>query len=131
MPLQVDLVSPERVMLTVEADMVVTRTTEGDIAFQPGHVSFVGNLLPGMVKVFASGGGVHHIAVHRGFVEISRDRIAILSDIGELDSEIDADRAAAAAERARSALLADANDEQAADALRRAEVRLAVAAAAE
>ena len=68
--------------------------------------------------------------MHSGFVEVSGDKVAILSDVAELAAEIDVDRATAAAERARSALAADPDDDEAAAALRRAEVRLAVAAGA-
>ena len=118
-------------MLTAEADMVLTRTTDGDIAFQPGHVSFVGNLRPGVVKVNATDGAVHYLAVHGGFVEIASDTVAILSDTAEIASEIDTARASAALERAKAALKEESGDERAVvDAIRRAEVRLAAASAA-
>ena len=130
MSLHVELVSPEGVILISEADMVLARTTDGDIAFQPGHVSFVGNLCPGMVKVNASDGAVHYLAVHGGFVEIASDRISILSDIAEVASEIDISRASAALERAKAVSKEESGDSKAAAAaMRRAEVRLAVAAA--
>ena len=127
MPLQVELVSPEEVVLTTTASMVLVRTTDGDIAFQPGHVPFVGVLLPERVRIYGEDGEIQLIAVHSGFVEVSGDKVAILSDVAELAADIDADRATAAAERARAALATDADDEEAAAALRRAEVRLAVA----
>ena len=128
MPLQVELVSPEEVVLTTTASMVLVRTTDGDIAFQPGHVPFVGVLLPERVRIYGEDGDTQLIAVHSGFVEVSGDKVAILSDVAELAAEIDVERATAAAERARSALTADPDDDEAAAALRRAEVRLAVAA---
>ena len=128
MPLQVELVSPEEVVLTTTASMVLVRTTDGDIAFQPGHVPFVGVLLPERVRIYGDDGDTQLIAVHSGFVEVAGDKVAILSDVAELATEIDVDRATAAAERARSALTADPDDDEAAAALRRAEVRLAVAA---
>ena len=128
MPLQVELVSPEEVVLTTTASMVLVRTTDGDIAFQPGHVPFVGVLLPERVRIYGDDGDTQLIAVHSGFVEVSGDKVAILSDVAELAAEIDVERATAAAERARSALTADPDDDEAAAALRRAEVRLAVAA---
>ena len=128
MPLHVELVSPEEVVLTTTASMVLVRTTDGDIAFQPGHVPFVGVLLPERVRIYGDDGDTQLIAVHSGFVEVAGDKVAILSDVAELATEIDVDRATAAAERARSALTADPDDDEAAAALRRAEVRLAVAA---
>ncbi len=127
MPLQVELVSPEEVVLTTTASMVLVRTTDGDIAFQPGHVPFVGVLLPERVRIFGDDGDTQLIAVHSGFVEVSGDKVAILSDVAELAGDIDVDRATTAAERARAALAADPEDAAAAAALQRAEVRLAVA----
>ena len=127
MPLQVALVSPEEVVLETTASMVLVRTTDGDIAFQPGHVPFVGVLLPERVRIYGDDGDTRLIAVHSGFVEVSGDKVAILSDVAELAGNIDTERATAAAERARAALVEDPDDSDAAAALRRAEVRLAVA----
>ena len=76
------------------------------------------------------GGGDQLVAVHGGFVEVSNDRVTILSDVAELEDQIDVPRARAAKERAEAALRADADDEAAAAALRRADLRLAVAEAA-
>ena len=128
MPLQVELVSPEEVVLTTTASMVLVRTTDGDIAFQPGHVPFVGVLLPERVRIYRDDDDTQLIAVHSGFVEVAGDKVAILSDVAELSGDIDVDRATAAAERARAVLADDPTDDEAAAALKRAEVRLAVAA---
>ena len=128
MPLQVELVSPEEVVLTTTASMVLVRTTDGDIAFQPGHVPFVGVLLPERVRIYGDDGDTQLIAVHSGFVEVAGDKVAILSDVAEPAGDIDVDRASAAAERAREALATDPDDDEAEAALKRAEVRLAVAA---
>ncbi|MCP4433999.1 MAG: ATP synthase F1 subunit epsilon [Actinomycetia bacterium] len=136
MPLTVELVSPERVAFSGEADMVVCRTTAGDIAFQPGHVPFIGVLQTHPVKVISDDGSDTVIAVHQGFVEVSppdadgNTRITILSDVAELAETIDADRARTAKERAEEALQADPDDPEAASALERAEVRLGVVEAA-
>ena len=128
MPLHVELVSPEEVVLTTTASMVLVRTTDGDIAFQPGHVPFVGVLSPERVRIYGPDGDTQLIAVHSGFVEVAADKVAILSDVAELAGDIDVDRATAAAERARAALMDNPDDNEAAAALKRAEVRLAVAA---
>ncbi len=80
MAMSVELVSPEEIVYTGEAEMVVARTTDGEIAFQPGHVPFLGILVPGEVRVYTSDGAKTTIAVERGFVEVSHDSIALLSD---------------------------------------------------
>ena len=130
MALQVELVSPEDIIYTGEATMVVARTPEGDIAFQPGHVPFIGTLHGrGPVKIFLVEGGVMQVAVHSGFVQVANDVVSILSDVAELPETVDVPRAEAARDRARAALATNVGDEDAQAALNRAELRLAVAAA--
>ncbi len=80
MALTVELVSPEEIVYTGEAEMVVARTTDGEIAFQPGHVPFLGVLVPSEVRVYTTEGTKTTIAVERGFVEVSHDNVALLSD---------------------------------------------------
>ena len=126
MPLQVELVSPERILYSGQADMVIARTVGGgDIAFLPGHAPFVGALEIATVTI-RSADGDELVAVHGGFVEVSDDTVTILSDVAELASQIDADRAREAKERAerRAELDHDAEVEAAA---RRAHVRMAAA----
>jgi len=110
--------------------MVIARTIEGgEIAFLTGHAPFVGALDIGRVVVRPEeGGGPDEVvAVHGGFVEVSQDRVTILSDVAELQSQIDVARARAAKERAEEALRANPDDEDLKAALRRAEIRLSVA----
>ena len=114
MALQVELVSPERILYSGEAEMVIARTAGGDIAFLTGHAPFVGVLGIGKVVVREVGGTSVVAAVHGGFVEIKDDRVSILSDVAELSTQIDV-------ARARDALSRAGDDE---DARRRAEVRL-------
>ena len=131
MALQVELVSPEAIVYTGEATMVVARTPEGDIAFQPGHIPFIGTLAGrGPVKIFLVEGGVKLVAVHSGFVQVANDVVSILSDVAELPETIDVSRAEAARDRARAALASSALDDNARGALDRAELRLSVAASA-
>jgi len=130
MPLQVELVSPESIAYSGEAKMVICRVVTGDIAFLPGHVPFIGILQAHPVRVLFEDGTELAIAVHQGFVEVSDDKVTILSDVCELPDEIDVGRAQAAKARAEDALKADANDDDAKDALKRAETRLEVAGAA-
>ncbi len=127
--LHVMLVSPEEVLFEGDAEMVVCRTADGDIAFLPGHVPFLGALGIASVRVITPEGEVA-AAVHGGFVEVSNDRVIVLSDVAEVPDEIDVPRARAAKERAEQALAANPDDEEAAAALARANLRLEVAGAA-
>ncbi len=130
MALVAQLVSPERVLYEGEADMVVCRTSDGEIAFLPGHVPFVGALGIAKVRILLPGQGEVAAAVHGGFVEVSHDTVTILSDVAELPEQIDVVRAQTAKERADQEVAADADDEAAQAALARAELRLEVAGAA-
>jgi F-type H+-transporting ATPase subunit epsilon len=124
--LQVELVSPERILYSGEADMVVARTAEGDIAFLTGHSPFIGALGIGAVSIRGSGGGEERAAVHGGFVEVSGDQVTILSDVAELASDIDVDRARRALEEAERRTR-ETHDAEAEAALRRAQLRLELA----
>jgi F-type H+-transporting ATPase subunit epsilon len=130
-PLTVDVVSPERVLYTGEADMVVCRTSEGEIAFLPGHVPFLGALGIGVVRSLLPQESEQAAAVHGGFVEVSGDHVIVLSDVAELAESIDVDRARRAQQRAEERLGTDPDDEDAQAALMRANTRLEVAGAAE
>ena len=114
MPLRVELVSPERVVYEGDADLVIARTSDGEIGFQPGHVPFVGNLVSSVVRIALSDGGVQRIAVHSGFVEVSDDHVALLSDVAELSQDIDLDRAKKALEAAQNSINSNSEDAEAA-----------------
>jgi F-type H+-transporting ATPase subunit epsilon len=124
--LHVELVSPERILYSGDAEMVVARTTDGEIAFLTGHAPFIGALGIGTVKIVGGEAGEERAAVHGGFVEVSNDRVSILSDVAELASQIDADRARQALEAAEGRTR-DENDAEGEAALRRARVRLDLA----
>jgi F-type H+-transporting ATPase subunit epsilon len=123
--LHVELVSPERIIYSGEADQVVARTTDGEIAFLTGHAPFIGALGIAQVVVTTTEGDRVRAAVHGGFVEVSHDRVTVLSDVAELADDIDRARAEAALRRAEEALRS--GDEEAEDAVRRAQVRLDLA----
>ncbi len=130
MTLQVQLVSPERILWTGEAEMVTARTIEGgDISFLTGHAPFVGALEIGRVIVRPSDGADVTFAVHGGFVEVSGDEVSLLTDVSEALDSIDVERATAARQAANEALSSDPDDADAAAALRRAELRLDLAGA--
>ncbi len=120
----VEVVSPEQVLYSGEATMVITRTLGGgEIAFQPGHAAFLGALQECHTRVFLDGGAVENIAVHGGFVEVSNNTVSILSDSAELGADIDIERAKSAKDRAESALRHE-HDAEAVSALSRAHARL-------
>ena len=81
--MSVEVVSPEAVLYSGEATMVITRTLGGgEIAFQPGHAAFLGALTK-HTRVFLADTQLN-IAVHGGFVEVSNSKVSILSDAAEI-----------------------------------------------
>ena len=128
MTFQVELGSPEAITYSGEAEMVIARTLEGgDIAFQPGHVPFIGVLAVWSVEVIRPDGDRDVFAVHRGFVQVAGTKISVLSDVSEKSSEIDVERAQQAKDAAEEKLSQNDEDIEAVDALARAELRLQVA----
>jgi len=127
MPLQVELVSPERILLSVEATMVRARTIGGgDIAFLPGHSSLIGALDTWTVDIRPVEGAPILAAVHGGFISINHDNVKILSNLAELADQVDVARAEAAAEQAEATIRAQ-DDAEAQAALARAHARLRAA----
>ena len=128
--MQVELVSPERITYSGEANKVLVRTVGGgDIEFLPGHVPFIGVLQVSAANI-VDGDNAEVFAIHQGFVQISGDKVTILSDVSENKDDIDVARAQAAEQRAEAAVSADDEDAAAKAALRRAQIRLGVASGA-
>lgn len=123
--MQVELVSPEKVLFSGEATQVVTRTLGGgEIAFLPGHAPFLGALTENHTRITLVDGSVLDVAVHGGFVQVAGTTVSILSDVAEIGSDIDRARALKAKEAAEE-LLAKEHDAEVAASLSRAHARLA------
>jgi F-type H+-transporting ATPase subunit epsilon len=82
--MQVELVTPERVIYTGEASIVFARTPDGEIGFLPGHAALLGALLPGPLRIVTPDGSEVVAAVRSGFVEVCDDRVTILADAAQL-----------------------------------------------
>lgn len=130
MTLQVQVVSPERILWSGDASMVTARTIEGgDISFQTGHAPFVGALQTGKVVVYPDSADPELFAVHGGFVEVSNNQVSLLTDVAEHGDSVDVERAREAIERAKKKLSEDPLHSDALSALKRGELRLEVAGA--
>jgi F-type H+-transporting ATPase subunit epsilon len=124
--MQVELVSPERKLFSGLATMVIARPLDGDAAFLPGHAPFLGLLGIGPVTIRTAEGVDIKAAVHGGFIEVKDNKVTILSDVAELASDLDANRAAAAKAKLESKQH-EHSEEEASAALRRAHVRYELA----
>jgi len=128
-PMQVELVSPERILFSGEADMVIVRTVGGgDVAFLAGHAPFLGALAIHSARIKRPDGTEETAAVHGGFVHVRDNNVIILSDVAELASQVDVERARRAKEAAEDKAR-DVDDAEAQAALQRAVLRIDVAGA--
>ena len=95
MALEVELVSPEQVLYTGDAMMVIVRTLGGgDIAFLTGHAPFLGALATWPIELVLEDGSQPCSRCTVASSRSSQDRVMILSDVAELSEYIDVERAA-------------------------------------
>ncbi len=86
-----DLVTPAATLFSGQAEMIVCKTIEGEIAFLADHEAYIGALDPCLVRVLGSEGSEaeFRVAVHGGFVEVKDNHVIMLADIAELPDQID------------------------------------------
>src|SRR5678816_2586534 len=97
MALQLQVVTPERLVVETEADEVQLPGSEGYLGILPGHAALITLLKPGVLSYRRSGRS-EAFAVSSGFAEVLEDRVSVLADLAESGNEIDA----RAAEQERS-----------------------------
>lgn len=123
------LVTPERVLLSEEVRAVRAPGIEGSFGVLAGHAPMMTALTVGLIKVEYANGDLEHIATSGGFMEVRPDKTIILADTAERASDIDIARAEATIARSREHLATgNAVDyDEASQALERATNRLRVA----
>ena len=98
--IQVNLVAVERELWTGKAQMVVARTVDGDIGVMAGHSPLLAQLREGYAaRIIETNGNVLGVAVHGGFLSVTKEGVSILAEDAQLSDEIDVTRARAAYER--------------------------------
>ncbi len=80
MPLDLEIVSPERLLLSRPVDMVVIPAEEGDLGAMPNHAPMIVLLRGGMVRLFEGGQVIDRLFVSGGFAEITGTRVTVLAD---------------------------------------------------
>lgn len=128
--LRVEVAVPDRRVLDVEASEVLLPLTTGYLGVLPGHAPMLGVLGTGLLEVGEPGGAESCLAVDGGAVEILPDRVRVLANCAEIDSEIDRERADRALERANERLQLQSLEidvDRAQKALERAKARIAAA----
>jgi F-type H+-transporting ATPase subunit epsilon len=128
--LLLEVVTPERQVVSTEVDIVVLPGVEGQFGVLVNHIPFLSALEIGEMY-FRKGGQVDFIFVGGGFAEVTGDKVTVLVDSAERGKEIDVERAKRAKERAEKRLAAGRTAEldwvRAEAALRRSIARMKVA----
>ena len=122
---QVELVTAEKQVLSVEATEVYARSLDGEIGILPGHQPALLALDIAPMKIVKADGGEERVACHHGFLYYMGDRMVILADRAEVASQIDRQRAEVR-KRELEERLADQEDAEVRAAIRRQETRLSV-----
>ncbi len=127
--IMLEIVTPEKLVLSEMVDIVVAPGQEGEFGVLPHHIPFLSKLKVGELR-FRNGSSARHVAIMGGYAEVLPDRVTVLAPAAEEAIEIDVVRAKAARERAERRL-AEVKDRlefaRAQAALQRAVARLKVA----
>ncbi len=128
--IQLDVITPERSVLSETVDFVSVPGLGGELGILPGHTPLISQLRTGVLS-YTQGATTERLLVSGGFVEVNHDRVSVLADLAERPAEINTANARQAREQAERALAAFSGDEtdfeQARAELDRAEARLQLA----
>ncbi len=103
MPVQLEIVSPSRLVLSRAVEMVVMPAYEGDLAAMENHAPMITLLRGGVITLYEGGSATDRFFVGGGFAEITADRCTILADDAVPVSELSADVARARLQEAEQA----------------------------
>jgi F-type H+-transporting ATPase subunit epsilon len=103
MPLHLEIVTAERLVLSDDVDQVNAPTKEGRVGILPRHMPLLTVLTEGELSII-KGGIRTEFAVFGGFMEVLPDRVTILADACDRSDEIDLERAEEAKRRAEERL---------------------------
>ncbi len=125
---QLEITTPERLIAREQVSEAQIPGLDGYIGVLPGHAALLGELGFGELT-YKTGGAVHHVVVHGGYVEVTGDRARVLATSAEMPDAIDLGRAKAALDKARKLLVAsgDLDIQSVLEATKRAEARVKAA----
>ncbi|MGE0101128.1 MAG: F0F1 ATP synthase subunit epsilon [Blastocatellales bacterium] len=128
--IKLEVLTPERLVLSVSVDEVVIPGLNGELGILPNHTALISQLKTGILT-YRSGGDKKLLHVSGGFAEVLPDQVSVLSDVAERSEEIDLERARRALERAEKRIAQNGDDVDFAQAelkLQRAMIRVQLAA---
>ena len=103
MPLQLDIVTPEKKIFSGSVENVYLPGVDGEMGILPAHIGLVTALQPGVLR-YLHNGTVETLAIGSGFAEVTDTKVVVLTDSALGEAEIDEDRVEAAIARAKEKL---------------------------
>jgi F-type H+-transporting ATPase subunit epsilon len=103
MPLQLEIVTPERLAYSDEVDAVTLPGGEGEIGVLPHHAPLVSTLGVGELRI-RKGGTEESFAIVGGFLQVLPDKVVVMAETADMASEIDLEKAVEARKEAERAL---------------------------
>jgi F-type H+-transporting ATPase subunit epsilon len=107
---QLELVSPEKLLLSRKVDMVVFPAAEGEMGVLAGHAPMIVSLRGGVIAVHEGGQVTEQLFVAGGFAEVSADRVTILADEATPLASLSKSEAQSRLAEAEAAFAAAANE---------------------
>jgi F-type H+-transporting ATPase subunit epsilon len=98
---QLDIVTPEKTVLSGEVSSVQVPSIEGSLGVLAGHAPLLAELGVGECVVRLADGTTRQLVVAGGFLDVGKAKVSVLASTAEFDDEIDVSRAEAALVRAR------------------------------
>jgi F-type H+-transporting ATPase subunit epsilon len=111
--LKLEIVTPDAKVFSDDVEMVTLPAIEGEMGIYPNHVPLMTQIAPGEIVARKNGQDLY-LAIGEGFVEITGDHVAILSDMAIRAENIDEAKAEEARKRAENRLAEKLSDEEAA-----------------
>ena len=111
--LRLEIVTPDAKTYSEDVEMVTLPGSEGEMGIYPNHVPLLTQIVPGEIIVRKDGRD-YFLAIGEGFVEITGERVAIMSDMAIRAENIDEAKAEDARRRAEARLAEHINDEESA-----------------
>lgn len=103
MPLNLQVVTAERIIINEDVDTLVAPGSDGELGILPRHAPLLSGLKPGELR-FRRGGEENYLAIGGGFIEVLNNKVIVLADSAERSEEIDLERAEAARRTAEQTL---------------------------
>ena len=104
--LHLEVVTPEKILVSQDVDSVVAPGSEGEFGILPEHINFLSGIVPGELR-YSYDNKKEYVVVSTGFAEVSNNRVSVLVDSAEKAGDIDVERAQSSLERARERLAKD------------------------